>query len=279
MNRDWTEFEVNEIVKDYFEMLSKEIQNIKFNKSIHRSNLKSKLNKRSDGSIEFKHQNISAVLVKFGRPFILGYKPRGNYQNILELSVLNYLETYESSNQNFEYFANTYETFNRPKIDFNNWIKPIPQLEVCEEPNIEYRPRISKVNYIEKEQANRALGEQGEELVIEYEKWRLIKNDKINLADKIEWVSKDLGDGTGFDILSKNVDGTDRYIEVKTTKLSKYTPIYLTRNELSFSREKEDYYHLYRIFEFNKAPKMFNSNGRLDGICNVEPINFIGRFK
>ena len=38
---------------------------------------------RTDPSIEFKHSNISAVLVERGQPYIDGYKPRGNYQRML----------------------------------------------------------------------------------------------------------------------------------------------------------------------------------------------------
>ena len=49
---------------------------------------------------------------------------------------------------------------------------------------------------------------------------------------EVEWISKEQGDGAGFDILSRNANGTDRYIEVKTTKLGELTPIYMTRNGL-----------------------------------------------
>jgi len=41
-------------------------------------------------------------------------------------------------------------------------------------------------------------------LVIEYEKWNLIKLGKDNLADKMNGL-KEIGDGAGFDILSKTL--------------------------------------------------------------------------
>ena len=62
MSRNWSEYEVRETVQDYFDMLSKEIRRIPYKKSDHRKVLKKKLNGRSDGSIEFKHQNITAVI-------------------------------------------------------------------------------------------------------------------------------------------------------------------------------------------------------------------------
>jgi len=259
-------------------MLSKEIRRVPYKKSAHRRALKKKLNGRTDGSIEFKHQNISAVLMGLGMPFINGYKPMSNYQKILVSVVLNYLESNDFWKDDFEYFtAATIE--GQPQVDFDKWLKPVPQLASAAEPITEYKTRITKVNYLEKEQANKILGDKGEELVVQYERWRLIKEDKGALADSVEWISKDQGDGAGFDILSRNSNGTDRYIEVKTTKLGKYTPIYFSRNELKVSMKHESNYHLYRLFEFDKRPRMFNARGRLDDVCEIEPLNYVGKFK
>ena len=51
--------------------------------------------------------------------------------------------------------------------------------------------------------------------MIAYEQYRLRKAGKKELRDRIEWISKGKVDGTGFDILSKNNNGTDRFVEVK----------------------------------------------------------------
>ncbi|MCI4648525.1 DUF3883 domain-containing protein [Phaeodactylibacter sp.] len=277
MSRNWSEYEVREIVKDYFDMLSKEIRRVPYKKSEHRKRLKRRLNGRSDGSVEYKHQNISAVLRALDMPFISGYKPMSNFQKILVQAVDEYLKSTEYWKEEFEYFT-TASIGHPQQIDFAKWLEPIPQLIQAKEPKAEYVPRIAKVDYLAKEQANKLLGDRGEELVLQYEKWRLIKEDKAGLADSIEWISKEQGDGAGFDILSRNKNGTDRYIEVKTTKLGKYTPIYFSRNELRYSQKHESNYYLYRVFEFDKRPKMFNSRGSLDSICDVEPLSYLGRF-
>lgn len=278
MSRNWSEYEVRETVQDYFDMLSKEIRRIPYKKSEHRSALKKKLNGRSDASIEFKHQNITAVLLDIKVPFIAGYKPRWNYQKLLVPVIVQYLDGHDFWKVNFEQFTETAVEL-PAKVDFAKWLAPVPQLAQAKEAVVEYQPRISKVDYLAKEQANRLLGEQGEELVLQYERWRLAQEDKAGLADTVEWVSKEQGDGAGFDILSKNTDGTDRYIEVKTTKLGKYTPIYFSRNELNYSVKHESRYYLYRVFEFDKRPRMFDSRGRLDAICEAEALNYVGRFR
>jgi hypothetical protein len=146
------------------------------------------------------------------------------------------------------------------------------------EPKVLYQHRPIKINYLEKEQLNKALGLYGEELVLEYEKWNLIKCGKDVLADKIEWISKEVGDGAGFDILSKNLNGTDKYIEVKTTRLGKETPFFFSSNELQFSINKASYYHLYRLFNAENDVKLFQKNGALNTICKSIPTMYKGYF-
>jgi hypothetical protein len=276
---DWTKAEVAFIISDYFEMLQQELNKEKYNKTSHRNLIMPKLIDRSEGSVEFKHQNISAVLAKVGTPFIKGYKPRFNYQQLLEEEVLDFL----SKNKNllepkFENFSNEIVTSKSFKgIDFENFLDDNANTSsVVNEAEPTYQP--IKTNFLEKEQNNRNLGEQGEGLIIEFEKWRLLKAGKDSLADKIEWVSKDLGDGTGFDILSKNNNGTDRYIEVKTTKLTKETPIYLSRNEWKFAQSKEKNFFLYRVFNFAENPQLFIKQGQYESFCKLQPQSFKGYF-
>jgi len=62
---DWSRLEVELVVADYFAMLWKELAGQPVDKTAHRKALQPQLNGRSHGSIEFKHQNISAVLINF----------------------------------------------------------------------------------------------------------------------------------------------------------------------------------------------------------------------
>jgi hypothetical protein len=83
MADDWSREEVEAAVSDYFDMLAMELRGQPFNKADHNRNLQKLLNNRPRGSIERKHQNISAVLIELGYPYIDGYKPLGNYQRLL----------------------------------------------------------------------------------------------------------------------------------------------------------------------------------------------------
>ncbi len=260
-------------------MLSMQIKGIPYRKSDHRRLLQAKLNQRSEGAIEFKHQNISAVLIKYRKPYISGYKPRMNYQLILEDVVLQHIEDNLSIIDDFEFFSQETKKISLEAIDFNKWKTDFTMPLTFEEPEIIYNRKFVKVDYLAREQANKCLGDLGEELIINYEKWRLAKEGSPGLAKDIAWVAKDMGDGAGYDILSKNRDGSDRYIEVKTTKLGKLTPIYFTKNELQYSQANKNNYHLYRVFEYGSRVKFFDLQGSLDKMCNTEAISFMGHFK
>jgi hypothetical protein len=88
----WSLAEVELVVADYFAMLADELAQRPYSKTMRRRQLAPLLDNRSDGAIEFKHANISAVLVNFGLPYIDGCKPRFNYQQLLEQVVLERIE-------------------------------------------------------------------------------------------------------------------------------------------------------------------------------------------
>ncbi len=65
---DWTEPENDLIIADYFAMLKDDLAGQPYNKAEHNRQLASRI-ARGRGSIEFKHQNISAVLKGLGEPW------------------------------------------------------------------------------------------------------------------------------------------------------------------------------------------------------------------
>jgi len=274
---DWSNIEIEIIIADYFSMLHKELAGLPYNKTDHRLKILPLLSNRSEGSIEFKHQNISAVLTKLGAIPIKGYKPRWNYQKSLEAKVIERLtDQHTTLEPQFDQFTKQ-EVLNVSTPSFDKWLDDAPERSAFYHPPEPYFNPI-KINYIEKEQRNRSVGDSGEDLVIQFERWRLRKDGKDSLADKIEWISKDRGDGAGFDILSKNTNGTDRYIEVKSTKLTKETPIFFSKTEFDFSRLHSKDYWLYRVFNIQSQPKMFQLNGKFDDFCSVEAQSFKGFF-
>lgn len=79
------------IVADYFAMLADDIAGRPYNKA-ERNRLLQAVIDRPRGSIEYKHQNISAVLKGLGEDWITGYKPAFNFQASLVDAVVRWLE-------------------------------------------------------------------------------------------------------------------------------------------------------------------------------------------
>jgi hypothetical protein len=90
-NEAWTDEENDLIVADYFAMLADDIAGRPYSKAEHRRRLLPLLNQRSEGSVEFKHQNISAALKGLGEDWIPGYKPAVNFQMSLVDAVARWL--------------------------------------------------------------------------------------------------------------------------------------------------------------------------------------------
>ena len=74
----------------------------------------------------------------------------------------------------------------------------------------------------------------------------------LDLVENIKHVSKEEGDGAGYDILSYDEDGNKKYIEVKTTEQNLDNPFIITDRELEFSKRNSENYSLYRVYNFDK---------------------------
>lgn len=265
---DWTLAEVAALVADYFAMYADEIAGRPYNKAERNRGLQA-ITGRSKGSIEFKHQNVSAVLTELGLPWLRGYKPRHNYQDLLveevgkrvgELAVL--------------------ETPAKPEAVVAGavFVDPPARLDAPRNPVLERLVR--KFDPAERDERNRTLGRAGEEYVVEVEERRLVAVGRPDLMRKVRWVARDDGDGAGFDIRSFDTNtGGEAFIEVKTTRGSRTTPFFLTRNEEGLSRERPDAWRIYRVFEFGGASKIFTLRPPLDRVVSLSPATWSASFR
>lgn len=241
-----------------------------YNKTEHRRALQQVLNNRSEGSIEYKHQNISAILVDAGFPYIPGYKPAFNYQALLKDVVLSHVAALAGEVEKLSTGFSEAVPENPVTLEWDKILDDAP--ERIHDHVAESSPGFVSVkyNYAERESRNRRLGERGEEFVLEYEKHRLQQAGRDDLAGEIEWTSKERGDGAGYDIRSfDETRDTEKFIEVKTTNSGKYQPFLITDNEVAFSAWQADRYTLYRVFDFRSKPRLFMLPGNIEKYVNL----------
>ncbi len=279
MGEPWVREEIELIVADYLAMLLDELRGIPFSKTEHRRALIPKLNGRHNAAVEFKHRNISAVLLMLGCPYIDGYKPLFNFQQETFPSIVQ--QQVESSvllQALLEKSASASPVIEVPGVAdiLKALVEPPERLEKTQHKGQDDHSRhmASKRDFLALEARNAQLGLLGEKFVVNYEKARLIAMGKESLAQRIEHSSQAIGDWLGYDIRSFNADGKERLIEVKTTKYGRYVPFYLSPKEIQVSKDRADSFSLYRVFSFGSDTKLFMLSGELGAQLILTPTQF-----
>ncbi|WP_282127577.1 DUF3883 domain-containing protein [Roseobacter litoralis] len=273
-NGPWTDAENDLIVADYFAMLAADFAGQSYSKVAHNRDLQVQID-RNRSSIEFKHQNISAVLRALGEDWIPGYKPAQNYQGTLEEAVARWLEL------NPGWLSRIPD---RPAMGLREaaqlWIGPPPTLS-NQLPPAELEQTIAtarKFDVAERDERNRALGRAGEERALAHEKAVLAGSGRSDLASKVRWVSEEDGDGAGYDIASYAPGGRPRLIEMKTTNGWERTPFNISRNELAVADERRADWCLMRLYHFAREPKAFELRPPLDAHVSLTATSFQASF-
>jgi hypothetical protein len=151
-----------------------------------------------------------------------------------------------------EEFALKEKTYKTEELEIKNTLlldsAPIYDKERKGITTEEFRGRKG-VDYSKQDKSNKKLGLLGEKLVLEYEIKNLEENNRHDLAQKVVHHSVTIGDGLGYDILSFDLNGTKKFIEVKTTKGISKTDFFVTQTELRRSEAETEFY-LYRVYNF-----------------------------
>jgi len=275
-NGPWIDAENDLIVADYFAMLAEDMAGRPYNKAQHRRSLMPLLRSRTEGSIEFKHQNISAVLKGLGEDWIPGYKPAFNFQMTLVDAVARWL------------VWNPAWLGRMPDTRAATGLREATAIWVGSPPTLSNRPPpqeleqmlhvARKFDVAGRDERNRALGRAGEKRVVAHEKSALKVAGRDDLARKVRWVSEEDGDGAGYDIASFTPDGRERLIEVKTTNGWERTPFYISRNELAVAEECRSEWCLFRLWNFSREPKAFELHPPLDAHVSLTATAFQASF-
>lgn len=267
----WQDEELDAIVADYFDMLSADFSGRPYVKARHSAALMAKIG-RTHRSVEFKHQNISAVLDELGMPWIPGYKPKRNYQNAIFDAIDRYLTLHPAV---LEPIAQPSTEAKGPEGVF---VSP-PVLSADNDAVPErLRRLVRKFDPVKRDYLNRSLGKAGESFVIDLERRLLVLADRADLARKVRWVAAEDGDGAGYDVRSFNTSGVERLIEVKTTNGSARTPFFLTRNECALAVERPSDWCIYRVHLLATEPHIFTIAPPLENALKLSPETWRASF-
>ncbi len=136
-----------------------------------------------------------------------------------------------------------------------------------------------KIDWEKLNKKRKITGDKGEEMVLAIEQEYFMSINRQDLAEKVRHISKEDGDGTGYDILSFSGDGEEKYIEVKSTTKASGNLFNLSRNELEFLKRNENTAFVYRIFNVNDTDdtpylKVYSANDILNH-SQITPTQYI----
>lgn len=263
IGKDWGNEELDAIISDYFSMLVADLSGQPYVKLRHSAALMAQIG-RTHRSVEFKHQNISAVLDELGMPWIRGYKPKRNYQNAIFDAIDRYLTKHPAILESVSTIAATPFP---PEV----FVAPPTLTESTQQVPERLRRLVRKFDPVERDYRNRSLGRAGEGFVVDLERRLLVESRRPDLARKVRWTAAEDGDGAGYDVLSFDPTGRERLLEVKTTNGSARTPFFLTRNECALAGERPADWCIYRVHMFANAPRIFTIVPPLGSVVNLTP--------
>ena len=176
---------------------------------------------------------------------------------------------FEKSKESIEIKTQSKKTAEKKKPELPNYQpRKAIDLETLVEPETE-------IDYIKQLEKQMEIGNLAEEIVLNSE-IEFLRNDYPDLAEKIRSVANN--PKLGFDIISFEIDGTQKQIEVKAISTNKSNKsFFLSRNELRKSKEYPNYY-LYCVSELSsEKPKILRikqPNFENENDFKMEPMTY-----
>lgn len=270
MGTDWTTDQVAVVVTTYFQMIDCARQGQRIVKAEFYRQLASEVG-RSTKSIEWKLRNVSAVLEEIGIPWLPGLVPAHNYQDALVEAVGAQVELHpqlliDPAASQPRFTGAGMPTLVAPPAFSNSDRDRRPEA---------LRRLVSRYDPAERDERNRSLGRAGERMVIEFERQRLLRAGRDDLAAKVRWVSDLDGDHLGYDIRSFEPDGEERLMEVKTTNGHARTRFWLSANQCEVAASNSDTYRVRRVYHFRNGVQMFDVKPPLDASLLMKADKYV----
>ncbi|WP_099225180.1 MrcB family domain-containing protein [Listeria costaricensis] len=137
------------------------------------------------------------------------------------------------------------------------------QYEKIRDMQAEYLPTKGiKRDYIKELEQNIYIGDIGEQFVFNLERKKVLKDPYLaKYVDEVVHISKEKGDGLGYDIVSiiRTAESGYKkiYIEVKSTKGEAGEQFFITKNEIEVASKLADAYYIYRVYKVLAGEPMY----------------------
>jgi hypothetical protein len=137
-------------------------------------------------------------------------------------------------------------------------------------------PSGFQVDYAARAARNKLVGDVGEDWALRFELWRLREHPE--LAKQVDHVSK-TDDTAGYDISSFELDGSPRFVEVKSTMRGLRTPFFISAHEVDVAKEKCDDWLILRVFDLARSPRFCELRYPFEDVIVLTPSNYTATFR
>ena len=262
---DWRDDELDAIVADYFAMLDSDLAGQPYSKSEHNAALMAQIG-RTHGSIEYKHQNISAVLDKLGMTWIPGYKPMKNIQHSIFGAIDRYLTGHSSV------LLAVPPSPSLATSAASVFVDP-PAVTAAEPIPVALRRLVRKFDPVERDHRNRWLGRAGEEFVLNLERRQLAEADRSDFTRKVRWVATE--DSTFFPLTYRVANGCWK-LRLPTDRPAHRSSS--AETSLPSRRSARRTGAFYRVHLFAREPRIFSIAPPLDKVIHLRPDTWRASF-
>lgn len=265
---DWALEQCEKTAIAYFSCLKAKQSSKTFNRTATVRQVAEQI-KQPIGAVDSNFQNIDAILSRAGLPR-LNQVTAASAEGLLRLVVLDPLAIWWNDLDMPGSVANNQRAVEEVFIDV---CRGGTSVNAVAPDSVELQ--AIRINFAGRDEHNRKIGRAGEEWVFKLQVDLLKAAGRSDLANQVRWISRDLGNGLGYHIESRDIDGKPLFIVVKTTKAGSQTPFYLTETELNVSKMHDSRYLLYRVFDLNDDPKIFVVPGPLSESLELTPIQWL----
>lgn len=195
--------------------------------------------KNYEGKYFLNHQSLNFCnFFKTNTPVFNSYSEKMSLQEIDSIKEKWILFVNEVSSKTLK----EYEKANASEINKNK------ELVMTKLENDIFSGSISEENILTGAMTTKEIGDKGEYLSLAHEKYWLMKNGREDLIHLVKLIPNQFA--LGYDISSRELDATDKMIEVKTTISEKpFTVhrVHLTPNEWNMAESHRKKYYIYRL--------------------------------
>jgi hypothetical protein len=256
---DWTANQVDILVANYFLTLAQERAGGGINKAEMYRKLGQEVG-RSEKSVEWKLRNVSSVLEELGISWLQGLLPAHNRQDALVKAVETQIGLHPEILKDPKSVKPRFLSAGEPIL-----VAPPAFLNSDpEDQPVTLRKLMGKYDPAARDDRNRSLGRAGEEMVLNFERTRLRRAGRDDLADDVRWVSDQDGDHLGYDVKSFEANGEERLLEIKTTNGHARTRFWLSSNQCDVAAKNPETYRVRRVYHFRNGAAMFDIRPPLD---------------